>query len=192
MARRFRRARPAWTGVGVLVCVGCVACAAPSVTPVPATPVPLAATLTPSGTPSPPAPQVNPCLLTTRAQVQAGLGGVVTASQLDLTNPDIPTCLWAVADSTVGSGTLRVAVTGLSGTVTTFRSMQKSFAGAKNVSGVDSAAFTVDDLGQLILFRNGTTITLAASGFVLNGADPPREQLRAVLTSVGKSVAANL
>jgi hypothetical protein len=178
--------------VAATAVVGLAACSGSSATPVAAAPVAVPATISPSGSASPSPLPVNPCSLVTRSQVQSALGGTVAASQLDLTTADVPTCLWAVTGSTIGAGALRVAVTGVKGTAATFTSMQKSFADATTVPGVAKQAFAVDPIGQLILFKNGTTLTLAASGFVLHGADPPRPAVRSALTAVGQSAAAKL
>lgn len=179
-------------GSGLLLGTCCVACGGSPATPVPASPVAAVPTLVPSGTPSPAPPKVDPCSLLSPTDIRVAFDGQVGPSQLDLTNTAIPTCTWAVTDSTIGTGTLRLAVTGLDGTSTTFESMQKSFAGGTSISGVGQLAFAVDSIGQVICFANGTTLTAAASGFVLNGTDPPRAATRSSLTAISKTAAGKL
>jgi hypothetical protein len=179
-------------GSCLLLSSGCVACSASSATLVPASPVAAAPTLVSSGSQSPAPPTVDPCKLLSSADILIAFGGQVGTSQLDLTNTAIPTCTWAVTDSKIGTGTLRLAVTGLNGTSTTFTSMQKSFAGATSISGVGQQAFAVDSIGQVVVYAQGTTLTAAASGFVLDGADPPRAATRSALTAISKTAASKL
>jgi hypothetical protein len=178
--------------MSALLATCCAACAATAVAPVPAVSTPVPATLFPSGSPAPTPPAVDPCALVSADQVHAALGGQAGTAQLDLSNPAVPTCTWVVTGSTIGTGTLRLAVTGTNGTAATFGSLQKAFHGATPVSGVGQQAFAVDPIGQVILFAKGTTLTVAASGFVLDGADPPRPATRSALSAIGKDAATGL
>lgn len=179
-------------GAAIILSLAASACSAAPVAPVPASPVAVVPTVVASGSPTPAPPVVNPCALVSAAEVQEAFGGQVGTSQLDLTNTAIPTCTWPITGSRIGTGTLRLAVTGMNGTAATFESMRASFPGTATLTGVGQQAFSVDSIGQVISFNHGTTLTAAASGFVLDGADPPRADTRAVLSAVSRAAAARV
>ena len=164
--------------------------AAPTGPPLPAP----SATLLPTGSASPSASAVSidPCTLADAAQVRQATGGTVGSPVLDLTDPAVPGCSWPVTGSHLGDGNLLVVVTATAGSAATFASVKAAFPGAQDVDGVGAAAFFSGDIGQLLLLQHGTTVTLAASGFVLHGADPDAAAVRSVLTELGRDVAAQL
>jgi hypothetical protein len=167
------------------------ACGADDASPVPAAATTVPATLTPTTTPSPSASPVDidPCSLVTTPQVREDLGGDVDDRQTDLSNPAVPTCTWRVSDSRLGTGTLRLAVTDTGGTATTFRTVAAAYPSATPVAGVGDKAYDVSPIGQVLVFRKGTTLTVAASGFTKDGADPDRTTTSSVLAAVATRAA---
>lgn len=185
------RRRPAGGLVLALALAGCGAtapAAAPSGTP----PPPPAPTLSPTVSPSAAAVAVDPCRLADAAQLAAATGGTVGDPQLDLGDPAFPGCYWPVSGSRIGTGTMRVVVTGTGGSAASFDSVRAAFPSPSPVAGVGQDAFVSADVTQLVLFQAGTTVTLAPSGFVKGGADPAEDELLQVLTALGRTVAAGL
>ena len=167
-------------------------CSGNDATPVAAVTSAPAATLSPTGTASAAPVTVDPCSLVTDAELRDDFGGDVSDRQLNLTDPTVPTCTWAVTGSRLGTGTFRLAVTGTGGTATTFTAVQAAYPAASPVSGVGDRAYSVPTIGQLIVFQKGTTLTLAASGFTKHGADPSPSSTASVLTAVAGRAVTNL
>jgi Protein of unknown function (DUF3558) len=189
MTRRVRS-----TASLVLVAVALVGCGAtgpgpaPSGTPAPPPAPTLSPTVSPSATPA----GIDPCSLADARAVAASTGGTVGDPQLDLGNPAVPGCYWPVSDSRIGTGTMRVVVTSTGGTAASFQAVQSTFPSTSSISGVGDRAFFSSEVVQLVLFKDGTTVTLAPTQFVRQGADPSDAEMVKVLTLLGKAVADEL
>ncbi len=177
--------------LAAVVLVGCGATGpgpAPSGTPPPPPAPTLSPTVTPSATPA----AVDPCSLADAGAVAAATGGTVGDPQLDLGDPAIPGCYWPVSASRIGTGTMRIVVTSTGGSEASFEAVQSTFPSTSPVSGVGESAFFSSDVVQLVLFKSGTTVTLAPTGFVQDGADPADTEMLKTLTLLGKAVADGL
>lgn len=104
----------------------------------------------------------------------------------------MPGCTWPLTDSRLGDGNLLVVITATGGTAATFSSVQAAFPGATSVSGLGAAAFFVGGIGQLVVQQHAVTVTVAASGFVLDGNDPPVATIEQVLAALAATVVAHL
>lgn len=180
---------------GALLAVLLSACSgtpqvAPTGPPRSPTPATLSPTATPSGSVTP--VTIDPCRLADAADLVAAAGGTVGEPQHDQRDPAVPGCIWPLTGSRLGQGDLLVVVTGTGADTADLAAVQAASPAPQPVSGIGQGAFVDRSIGQLVLLSDGTIVTLAASGFVLDAADPPATAIAQVLTALAGPVAANL